>query len=46
MNLDLVPCYYAMPAYEDRDPDPIESPTQGNPLLNFVVECVGDGLDD
>ena len=47
-NLDsnLVSYFLEMPAHEDPDLDPVKSPASGNPLMSFVAEYVGDGLED
>ena len=44
LDSDLVPYYLEMPMCEDPDLDPVESHAQGNPLMSFAAECVGDSL--
>ena len=45
-NPNSVPYYPDMPARENPDLDPVEGLAQGNPLMCFAVECVGDDLED
>ena len=43
---DLVPYYPEMLTHKDLDLDPDERVAQGNHLISFVIECVGESLED